>query len=152
MQYVDQLCFCIKQGDLVAYTNQKEYEHANTNRNLYILIVEDEDSLRNNLARFLRFHGYNVTTAKNGVQALESIRLHEFQVLLIDLRLPDMNGMDILKEINLAGLNIACMVITAYASLKTVIDAFKYGACDYLEKPFQLAELEQKIKHFDVFK
>ena len=59
-----------------------------------------------------------------------------------------MNGIDILKEINIAGVQSACLVITAHASLDTVIDAFKYGAYDYLEKPFPLNELEQKIKQF----
>lgn len=123
----------------------------NSNRNLYILIVEDEDILRNNLARFLTLKGYNVTTATDGTHALELIKSHEFQVLLLDLRLPDMTGIDILKQINLSELNSACLLITAHASLKTVLDAFHNGACDYLEKPFPFNELEQKIRHFDFF-
>jgi len=135
----------------VLNTKKIIFKNSDFHRNNNILIVEDEYNLRNNLARFLSFRGYNVTTAENGAQAVELIKLQEFHIMLIDLRLPDINGIDILKEIKLAGLNIACLVMTANASLISVIDAFKYGANDYLEKPFSLTELGQKIKLFDMF-
>ena len=128
-----------------------ESKQFNTNHNQYILIVEDDDCLRNNLARYFNLHGYNVTSVADGAHALESIKRHEFQIMLIDLCLPDINGMEILKKINHERLNTACLVITAYASLNSVIDAFHFGAYDYLEKPFPLSELEQKIRHFNLF-
>jgi len=118
---------------------------------LKILIVEDDEHLRLNLIRYLSNQGYKVTGASSGQQAIDLIRRDEYALMLTDIKLPDIDGIEILKYLQHIDARTECIVMTAYANLNTVLDAFHSGATDYLEKPFPLKVLERKIAKLNLF-
>ena len=110
-----------------------------------ILIVDDEDRIRFFLSEILTSDGQNVTTAENGQQALAFIAEQEFDLALLDLNLPDMNGMEILSRLKEQWPETAVIILTAHASLETSIEALRQGTHDYLFKPCRAAELRESI-------
>lgn len=111
-----------------------------------ILMIDDEITLRLSLQMFLEDEGYEVktgSTLEEGWNLLEEFRP---KVLLLDIRLPDGNGLDALKDIKEKYPDIAIIMLTAYGEAKTVVRAIKEGACDYLTKPFELEELKITIQ------
>ena len=104
-----------------------------------ILIVEDERAQREALAGYLRKTGYRVTTAASGTEALEGNSVPD--VVLLDLRLPDIHGLDLLKKLREKHPDAEIIVITAYGTVRTAVEAMKLGAFDYLTKPVDLDEL-----------
>ncbi|MDA3811654.1 MAG: sigma-54 dependent transcriptional regulator [Spirochaetaceae bacterium] len=101
-----------------------------------ILIVDDELGIREGLKKALSFHEYSVETVETAQQAIESLRIGDFQLAFIDLRLPDKSGLEIIKKINTEKTTI--IMITAFATVETAVEAMKFGAIDYLRKPFEL--------------
>lgn len=111
-----------------------------------ILMIDDEITLRLSLQMFLEDEGYEVktgSTLEEGWNLLEEFRP---KVLLLDIHLPDGNGLDALKDIKEKYPDIAIIMLTAYGEAKTVVRAIKEGACDYLTKPFELEELKITIQ------
>ena len=104
-----------------------------------ILIVEDERAQREALAGYLRKAGYDVATAATGKEALEGKSTPD--VVLLDLRLPDMEGLDLLKKLREMNPDTEIIVITAYGTVRTAVEAMRLGAFDYLTKPVDLDEL-----------
>ncbi len=115
-----------------------------------ILIIDDEKGLRYGTQRLLEDEGYSVDTAENGEEGIRLGTSKEFDVALIDLKMPDIDGMDVLKEIITVHPNTICFIATAYASYDTAIQATRLGAFGYIPKPFTPEELiyqvEQGIK------
>ncbi len=107
----------------------------------HILVIDDEDTLRHFLRLTLQDEGYQVTTAAEGRTALELIASHRFDVALVDLRLTDMDGLDIVRHLRQVSPQTSVIILTAYASLDSSIEALRQGAHDYLIKPFQNADL-----------
>jgi DNA-binding response OmpR family regulator len=103
----------------------------------YILIIDDEASLRQTLARILRQAGWEVITAGNGMEALALLAANQTDLVYLDLRLPDMNGLDILKEIRRLYASLPVILLTAYGSLQTSVEAMHLGVTDYLLKPIK---------------
>ena len=99
-----------------------------------VLIVDDEPSLRQTLARVLQLAGCTVTTAATGAEAL-GLLSGELDLIYLDIHLPDMNGLDVLKEIHLRQPDTPVILFTAHASVQSAIDAMRLGAIDYLIKP-----------------
>ena len=104
-----------------------------------ILIVEDERAQREALAGYLRKAGYDVVTAATGKEAFEVKSTPD--VVLLDLRLPDMEGIDLLKKLREMNPDTEIIVITAYGTVRTAVEAMRLGAFDYLTKPVDLDEL-----------
>ena len=104
-----------------------------------ILIVEDERAQREALAGYLRKAGYDVVTAATGKEAFEGKSTPD--VVLLDLRLPDMEGLDLLKKLREMNPDTEIIVITAYGTVRTAVEAMRLGAFDYLTKPVDLDEL-----------
>jgi DNA-binding response OmpR family regulator len=100
-----------------------------------ILVIDDEESLRHTLGRVLRQAGYEVTTAGEGREALRLVNTSTYDVLYLDIRLPGMDGLQILKEIRQKDAHLPVILLTAYGSLKTALEALRLGATDYLLKP-----------------
>lgn len=105
-----------------------------------ILVIDDEESLRHTLGRVLRQAGYEVTTAGEGREALRLVydgyeNAVPFDVVYLDIRLPGMDGLQILKEIRQRDAQLPVILLTAYGSLKTAVEALRLGATDYLLKP-----------------
>ncbi len=100
-----------------------------------VLLIDDEDRLRQTLARVLKMANCEVITAANGQQALQALADYAIDMVYSDIRLPDMNGLEILKEIRGKDLLLPVILFTGNATLKTALDAIRLGATDYLLKP-----------------
>ena len=102
-----------------------------------ILIVDDEDRLRLSLSLILQKENYRVTTVSNAEQALECLRLQEYDLMFLDLNLPGMSGIDLLVEVNKRFPRMHVLILTAHAALESAIQAVRLGARDYLIKPVE---------------
>ena len=111
-----------------------------------VLIVEDEAIMRESLRDWLKEGGYEVETAEEGEEALEKIEKKEFSVAVLDLRLPGKDGLEVLKQATEKDPKIKGIVITAYPSVETAVEAMKMGAIDYIVKPFAPDALERAIQ------
>lgn len=107
-----------------------------------IIVVDDEQSLRQVLELVFREEGYAVRTAFNGVQALEMLEAEPADVILTDVRMPDMDGIELLRNVRERNPDVGVVLMTAHSSVETARDAFKLGADDFIEKPFDVEELK----------
>ncbi|MEW6608005.1 MAG: sigma-54 dependent transcriptional regulator [bacterium] len=105
-----------------------------------ILVVDDEEKIRQALVTILTKEGYLVTTAKNGQEALNK-PIQEFSLIITDLKMPQMDGLELLKKAKKISPDVIVIMITAFGTLKTAIEAMKQGAYDYITKPFELDEI-----------
>jgi len=101
-----------------------------------ILVVDDEAVVRDSMSDWLIDAGYEVVTAENGSQALDVIERERVGIVLADLVMPGMDGIELMKRAKELTPNIAVIIMTAYGSIPTAIAAMKEGAYDYIEKPF----------------
>ena len=101
-----------------------------------VLLMEDELSVAQGLQMILKEEGYGVDVAPTGQSALDTLKRNEFDLLVADLRLPDMNGMEVVREVKRRRPETMVLVITGYAAVDSAVDAFRSGAVDYLPKPF----------------
>jgi PAS domain S-box-containing protein len=111
-----------------------------------VLIVDDEKGLRLGVKRLLSGEGYNVTSAENGSEGIRLGTSQEFDLAIIDLKMPDIDGLEVLKRIREKYPNTVCFIATAYASYETAIKSTKIGAQSYIPKPFTPEELLQHLK------
>jgi len=111
-----------------------------------ILIVEDETILRESLKDWLKEEGYEVDTAEAGEEALQKIREREFGVAVLDLRLPGKDGLEVLREATAQNPKLKGIIITAYPSVETAVEAMKIGVVDYIVKPLVPDALEEAIQ------
>jgi len=100
-----------------------------------ILIVDDEAIARNSLADILRLEGYRVTTAANGKIAVEKVEEESFDMILLDIIMPGMDGMEVLRQVARLAPDTRIVLLTAHGSLESAIEALRQGAHDYLLKP-----------------
>ena len=116
-----------------------------------ILIVDDELIMRESLAGWLQRDGHAVQTAPSGEEALEKLKKSRFNIMLVDIKMEGISGLDVLKLVQESDPDVAVVMITAYGSIPTAIEAMKNGAYDYMLKPFDPNELgdliEKIIKH-----
>jgi CheY-like chemotaxis protein len=110
-----------------------------------MLVVEDEDIMREALSDYFSDGGHKVDTADNGDNALEKFNLEDYNVMIVDLKLPGRDGLSVLKEIRAKNPKAKVIIITAYPSIDTAKEAIRGGATDYLPKPFELDYLETII-------
>jgi len=106
-----------------------------------ILIVDDELIMRESLAGWLERDGYVIETAASGEEGLERLKETRFDILLVDIKMDGMSGLDVLEKVKSTDPDVAVVMITAYGSISTAIDAMKKGAYEYLLKPFDPNEL-----------
>lgn len=111
-----------------------------------ILVVDDDKDMRDTLSDIITAEGYEVTVAGDGRKALRKTMAHSPDVVLLDVRLPDMDGMKVLEEIRKIGNDIVVIMLTAYGGMKEAVSAMKLGAFDYVIKPFDNEELVLNIK------
>lgn len=112
-----------------------------------ILVVDDEKGLRTGVQRLLEMEGYQVDVAENGTQGIELGTNSEYDIAIIDLKMPDIEGIEVLRNIKQKFPNTVCYISTAYASYDTAIEATKLGAQSYIPKPFTSEELISEIKN-----
>jgi len=106
-----------------------------------VLIVDDEKNIRLTLKKALTNAGYEVDTAVNGEDGLKKIKEEDFPVILLDMRMPGMDGIQFLREINNENIRTKVIMITGYGSVETAVETLKLGAIDYLRKPFKPEEI-----------
>src|SRR5215813_7660883 len=111
-----------------------------------ILVVDDERSMRELLAIVLRREGYEVLLAENGRAAIEALERESIDILISDIKMPDMSGVDVLRAAKRVDPDILGIMITAFASTDTAVEAMRLGACDYLSKPFDVDLLKMKVR------
>ena len=107
-----------------------------------ILVVDDNRELADVLVEYLSRLGYRAVAAYGGNEALDRFKEGDFHVVITDLKMPDMDGMELMKAIKAMDKNAVVLVITAYGSIDTAVNAIKYGAYDFISKPFELEALQ----------
>jgi two-component system response regulator PilR (NtrC family) len=111
-----------------------------------ILVVDDEPSMRDMLRIVLRRDGYDVVVAEDGRQALQVLERERVDLLLSDIRMADISGVDVLRAAKQANRDIVAFMMTAFASTETAVEAMRLGAVDYFTKPFSMDELRLKVR------
>jgi PAS domain S-box-containing protein len=112
-----------------------------------VLIVDDEKGLRIGVQRLLEMEGYEVDVAENGTEGIKLGTSKDYDLAVIDLKMPDIEGIEVLKNIKQKFPNTVCFIATAYASYDTAIEATKLGAQSYIPKPFTPEELISELKN-----
>jgi len=111
-----------------------------------VLVVDDERSILQLLKEALSHWGYHVTTAGSGREALDALRTNVFHVAMTDIRMPDMSGLDLLREIKKLDETIEVVVMTGYPAISSAVEALKEGAYDYLSKPVMIDEIHHLMQ------
>lgn len=111
-----------------------------------ILVVEDEPELRETIAEGLRMDGYAVDTSADGANAYELARIEPYDLLLLDLNLPEMNGFEVLRALRCDKPDLKVLILTARSDVDDKVEGLDLGANDYLTKPFAFKELEARIR------
>lgn len=112
-----------------------------------ILVVDDEESIREFLEIMLRKEGYEVSTAEDGSQALELVKKRSFDLIISDMQMPNMTGLELLREVKGISPATVFMMITAFGTTETAVEAMKIGAYDYVTKPFKIDEVRININN-----
>ena len=110
-----------------------------------LLVVEDEHSLREDIARKLRLSGYEVDACADGEAALEALAAERYDLVLLDLNLPKVDGMQVLRTLRRHDLETCVLILSARSEIADKVEGLDAGANDYLSKPFHLAELEARL-------
>ncbi len=111
-----------------------------------ILIIEDDRKMREGLKEILKDESYHVDSAENGQAGIEVIKKKDFDVVLTDLIMPAMGGMEVLREIKRTKPKTSVIIITAFGTIENAVEALKNGASDYITKPFKIDEVQTKIR------
>ncbi len=114
---------------------------------LSILIVDDEEAIRSSLSELLTDEGYLCETAKDGQEALEKINQNYFDLIIADIKMPRLDGISLLKEVNKLAPDSFFMLITSYGSTESAVEALRYGAVDYMLKPLDFEEVVLRIRN-----
>ncbi|MDX8392640.1 MAG: sigma-54 dependent transcriptional regulator [Mariprofundaceae bacterium] len=115
------------------------------NQTAYILLVDDEKELRETLQELLQHARHHVTSCANAMDAKDAVRNGKFDVALLDIRLPDGDGLELLRDFRSADPNMGVIMMTGYAEVDTAVDAVRLGADDFLKKPFDMDEMLVRI-------
>jgi DNA-binding NtrC family response regulator len=107
-----------------------------TDSQVYILVVDDERNIRNNLGMVLESEGYKVDTASNGEEALKLVKEGRYDIAFVDIQMPRMGGLELLRNVHALRPRMAVVILTAYGTTGRAVEAMKLGAVDFIEKPF----------------
>jgi len=110
-----------------------------------ILIVDDEKNIRLTLSQALEALGVKINTAGNGEEALAKLKEEEFGLILLDLHMPEVGGMEVLRQVREVRPDIRVIIITAYGTVELAVEAMKLGAVDFIEKPFVPEEIRELV-------
>jgi len=112
-----------------------------------ILVIDDEYPLCTTLAKILREEGYEVLTSQSAKKGLEILNSEKLDLVLLDINMPEMDGIEMLERIRQIDKNLPVIMITGYGALKTAKESMKLGAYDYITKPFDLNFLKLVVKN-----
>ncbi len=111
-----------------------------------LLVVDDEDLLRNSLLKLLTMEGYSVLSASDGNEALGLIKENKFQLVITDLKMPGMSGMELIEEVRKLSPDTKVIILTAHGEWNTYLEAMEKGAFEYLNKPVNKDDLFAAVK------
>jgi DNA-binding NtrC family response regulator len=111
-----------------------------------VLLVDDEVVFTNNMAKLLTNRGYKVTAVNSGDAAIRALQEQTFDVMVLDLKMPGMDGITTLRQVEKLGIFTETLILTGHGSIDTALEAIKLGAYDYLTKPCEIGELVAKIE------
>jgi DNA-binding NtrC family response regulator len=111
-----------------------------------ILVVDDDQQMRLDLSEILSMEGYDVDSAGSGEEALELVKKNGYDIVISDLKMPGMSGMELLAHIKRLKPEIRVIMITAYATIESAVEAMRRGASDYISKPFKINEIEVAVR------
>ncbi|MBI5663748.1 MAG: sigma-54-dependent Fis family transcriptional regulator, partial [Nitrospirae bacterium] len=112
-----------------------------------ILVVDDEKSMREILEIFLKSEGYGVSVAENGEKAIEAVKKDIFDLIITDMKMPKVGGLELLKNVKQIAPDTVVVIITAFGTTDSAVEAMKLGAYDYIQKPFQLDNIRLVVKN-----
>jgi two-component system, OmpR family, response regulator len=115
-----------------------------------VLVVDDTKNIRLLLTKCLQLEGYEVTTAGDGLQAIDLIKNNDFDLIFLDIKLPEIRGTEVLKRIREMGIQTPVIIITAYATVKNAVDCTQLGAVAYVQKPFTADKIRSVLAEFHV--
>ncbi|WP_343564887.1 response regulator transcription factor [Sphingobacterium sp.] len=113
-----------------------------------LLLIEDEPSVISLIERGLKEEGYNISIAMDGYTGLKMAGLNHYDLILLDVMLPGMNGLDVCKNIRMSNNEVPIIILTALNQTEDIVEAFERDADDYLTKPFRLEELKARINRY----
>ena len=114
-------------------------------RDKSILIVDDEKSIRLTLSRSLEVLGVEIDSAEDGKEALAKLREKEFDLILLDIRMPGVDGMEVLRQVGESRPDIRIIILTAYGTIELAVEAMKLGAVDFIQKPFVPEQIRERV-------
>ncbi|MEA3307699.1 MAG: response regulator, partial [Elusimicrobiota bacterium] len=113
-----------------------------------ILIVDDEPDMRLAIKNVLKLRGYEIFEAGDGLAALDIIKKQDIHLMLLDIRLPGMDGIEVLERTRKVNRSLPVVMITGYGHIRSAVDVMKLGANEYLQKPFENTQLVKTVKRF----
>jgi two-component system response regulator (stage 0 sporulation protein F) len=113
-----------------------------------VLIVDDQFGIRTLLNEVLQKEGYEIHQASNGFQALHIMEKHAPDLVLLDIKIPGMDGLEILKKMKEMDPEIRVIIMTAYGELDMIEETKKHGALDHFSKPFDIGEIQEAVKQY----
>lgn len=111
-----------------------------------VMVVDDEENIRDVLSNYLTTLGYNVVTAQDGEDALSKFARSGFDLIISDLLMPTVDGLELLKKVRELDKDVIFLMITGYPSIETAVEAIKKGAYDYITKPFHMEDVKIRIE------
>jgi two-component system response regulator PilR (NtrC family) len=112
-----------------------------------ILVVDDEKSMREILEIFLKNEGYSVSVAENGEKAIETVKKDVFDLIITDMKMPKVSGLELLKNVKHITPDTVVVIVTAFGTTESAVEAMKLGAYDYIQKPFQMDDIRLVVKN-----
>jgi len=112
-----------------------------------ILIIDDERSIRNTLKDILSYENYQVSLAENGMEAIKMVDANEYDVILCDIKMPEMDGLEVLEKLQEIAFDVPVIMISGHGNIDTAVEAIKKGAFDFIEKPLDLNRILITIKN-----
>ena len=116
-----------------------------TGENTRVLVVDDEEIVRESLSGWLQEDGFQVFTAPEGRTAVEMMKSERWNVMLVDLKMPGMDGLQLLQEIRKTGSKADVIMVTAYGEVESYLKAMSLGAAEYINKPIRIKELKRIV-------
>lgn len=116
-----------------------------------VLVIDDTKNIRMLLTQCLQFEGYNVTTATNGTEALSLLSHRKFDLIFLDVRMPEISGTEVLRQMRQMGISTPVIMITAFGTVKNAVECTQLGAVAYLQKPFtenKIKQVLEEVLHF----
>lgn len=111
-----------------------------------VMVVDDEENIRDVLSNYLTSLGYDVVSANDGEDALNKFKKNSFDLIISDLLMPTIDGLELLKKVRDQDREVIFLMITGYPSIETAVEAIKKGAYDYITKPFHMEDVRIRIE------